>query len=92
MPKSTSLTKEYLDKQFKVLTKHLDSKFDAQSKEIVDLAGMTARGFRDVHEKFDAKFELLDAKLNRIERNTTERIVDHENRIRRTENALGITI
>ena len=82
MPKSTALTKEYLDKQFKSFLRHFDAKLDAQSKdlkssitldlkehiskEIADLAGMTQRQFHETNEKID-----------RIQRDLSGRIVDH---------------
>lgn|SRR3990167_3297345 len=98
MTKSTALTKEYfegyLDKRLKdlrvsmtkELKEHVSKEINYATKEIADLAGMTARGFRDVHEKIDA----LDEKVDRIKLNATERIVDHENRIRHAEHMLGV--
>lgn len=98
MAKETILTKEYFDKVIGAFSKSVDRRFKEQNKELKDhvskelsreiggLAGMVQRQFT----ANAVEMSKLNAKVDRIEHNTSIKIVDHKNRIRRTEKALGI--
>lgn len=87
---NTTLTKEYFDKVIGGFSKSVDKRFKEQNKdlkthvtkEIGELARMTANGFHgndEDHKKMHQKLDLL-----------VEGHKNHEKRIKRVENAVGI--
>lgn len=87
MSKHTPLTKEYfeshLDKRLKSMQKEMTKDLKGHvTKEVGDLAAMTAREFGRVHEEFGK----VHTKLNTIE----TKVDGHEKRLARTEDAIGM--
>ncbi len=108
MAKQTQLTKEYFDKVIGSFSNSVDKRFNSVdrrfkentnelkahvSKEIADLAGMTARGFHDTNGRIDIVAKAVsevNTKLDLVNISTTHKIENHERRIKRVEDALAI--
>lgn len=92
MAKQTVLTQEYFDKGLKNLRSGMTKDLKAHvTKEIVELARMTANGFHAVDENFkrvDEEFQKVHLKLNQVISVTN----NHERRIKRVEDALNVPL